>query len=246
MNSRRAKQVLVAFRPGTGDETDPEVAEALELARSDSELQSWLEQQRAFHNSIRMELLSIPIPSDLKARILNQGKIVVPIWRRPEFLLAAACFAVALFVSALLMGRSSEDKTFTGFRSRMVDFAQRTYRMDIETNDPVQIRKFLNASGGPADYQLSAGLRRISHIGGAHLSWQTNPVSMVCFGLPKNKILFMFVIEQRALKHGPIPGRKPELESVGDLMTASWQQDGKVYLIAAGDTEALKKGAALE
>jgi hypothetical protein len=240
VNNEQVKRILLAYRPGSQDQKDPEVAEALAAARHDPELEGWLEQQEAFHKVIGTGLRNIAIPADLKERILNQRKIIVPLWRRPEFLLAAACLALAMIVSAFWLGRSSEDETFRGFRSRMVGFALREYRMDIVTNDLVQIRENLRKLGGPVDYALTPGLQKTPAIGGTRLSWQDNPVSMVCFALPKNQTLYMFVMDRAAIARGGVPGATPEWAAFSEITTASWSQDGKLYLLAAADPVVLK------
>ena len=111
MNNEEAKRVLLAYRPGLAVQDDPEVAEALALAQEDETLQGWLEQHEAFQEAVRSELRAMPVPRDLKARILTRQsrrkKIITPIWR-PEFLLAAACLALGLILSALWMRGWSE------------------------------------------------------------------------------------------------------------------------------------------
>ncbi len=246
MNLNDAKRILIAYRPGSNDDRDPEVAQALELMRTERGLQVWLEEQAAFHRTMRAALRSIPIPADLKERILAQRKIIAPFWRRPETLvLAAACLALALVVSALWVKRPGEDRSFAGFRARMVGFALREYRMDILTNDLVQIQEYLRREARPWELNLTPGLQATPLMGAASLSWQGQPVSMVCFSLPRKEILYMFVLDQTALRTGRIPDPQPHLEPIRGIMTASWSADGKVYLIAANtDESTLREKAA--
>jgi hypothetical protein len=123
----------------------------------------------------------------------------------------------------------------------MVGFALRVYRMDITTNDLVQVREFLRKTGAPSDIKLTAGLQAVPVKGGARLSWQGHPVSMVCFQLPREDILYMFIMDEKAIRRGDVPGEAPVLREVGGILTASWRRDGKVYLVAAADQEAVKK-----
>ncbi len=48
MTTVHAKHVLLICRPGSSDDQDVEVAEALELARQDAELRVWHQQHCAF------------------------------------------------------------------------------------------------------------------------------------------------------------------------------------------------------
>jgi hypothetical protein len=241
MTQNEAKEILRARRPWMRDDEDHEVLEALQLARRDSELASWLEQQSAFHETIRAQLRAFTAPEDLREALLSGRRKIIPMWRRPEFFLAAACLLLALVLGAMwaqeqprwARGAPEEDQTFNGFRSRMVGFALRLYRMDIMTSDLNQVLQFLQEQGAPSQLTLTPGLEAMPVKGGAALTWQGHPVSMVCFHLAKTETLYMFVMEQRALQQSTPPGPKPEIQEVGGISTASWSHDGKVYIVAA-------------
>jgi hypothetical protein len=70
VTSQEAKLILQLYRPDTGDETDSQVAEALELARRDPELGLWFERTCAFHAALRGKLRDIPVPPGLAEAIL--------------------------------------------------------------------------------------------------------------------------------------------------------------------------------
>lgn len=241
MTRYQAKEILRGRRPWMHDDDDPDVFEALQLARGDSELASWLEQQSAFHESMRKQLRALSAPEDLREAILNERRKVIPLWRRPEFFLAAACLLLALVLGAMwaqeqprwAKAAPEEDQTFNGFRSRMVSFALRLYRMDVITSDLDQVLQFLQEQGAPSQLTLAPGLEAMPVKGGAALTWQGHPVSMVCFDLSKTETLFMFVMEQTALRQSTPPGPKPVIQEVGGISTASWSRDGKIYLVAA-------------
>jgi hypothetical protein len=269
VNKEQVKAMLLACRPGTRDVEDPEVADALQATRQDTELHAWLERQAIFHESVRTELRELPVPADLKARILRQhtaarpesaighdtesdrpdgwlarhrsSSVIVPIWWRREVLLAAACLAFALVVTVLWFRPTGEDESFAGFRSRMVGFALREYRMDILTNNLDRVRAYLREHGTPADYVLTAGLEKTPVMGGASLSWQNHPVSMVCFNLPQNQTLYMFVMDEAYLQGRKALSPDAVLQPAHGIMTASWSRQGKVYLIAAPVDQAVLK-----
>jgi hypothetical protein len=236
VDKSEAKRRLLSYRGGRS-ENDPEVEEALAVARQDPELEEWLAKQSSFHGGISRELRGIPVPAHLKAAILKE-QIIIPFWRRAEFLLAAACLVLGLLLSAFWFGPAGEDQSFAGFRSRMVAFALREYRMDILTNDPAQIREYLRTHGAPADYSIPPTLGTTPEIGGARLSWQAKPVAMVCFKGSGKQTSFMFVLDQRAFDQGPLPGPNPERRSVRGVMTSSWIQDGRAYLLFSGEVPA--------
>jgi hypothetical protein len=240
MTTREAKEILLLFRPGRGDEGDPQVAAALDLARSDPELQKWLEEQSAINDAIRQKLSSIPVPRTLKGDILLGPKVVrgpAQWWSRRVALAAAAAIVLFAVISSVWWNFQPKSE-FTKFRARMVGSILREYHMDIVTNDMQRVRLHLAQKGAPADYTVPSGLRATSLTGAAALSWNGKPVSMVCFDRGTNDMVFMFVYRKQHLDNVP---EKPELKPVSDLGTASWASGDKVYLLAAsGPVERLR------
>ncbi|MGZ8940808.1 MAG: hypothetical protein ACXW32_16515, partial [Limisphaerales bacterium] len=94
------------------------------------------QQSEQFNARVHEALGEIPVPPNLRDQILAQRKIVsVPSWRSPRALFLAAALAFLATGLVFLMRAPQEDKTIGGFRSRMVAFALREYRMDIHTNN---------------------------------------------------------------------------------------------------------------
>ena len=242
MNSHEAKQTLLAWRPGHGDLRDPQVAEALEQARRDPALQAWLEKHANFQRAMEHSFRQIPVPEDLRDRILSGRKVVrVGFWTwRREWIRAAAVVALLLGLAALWF-RPAPSDSFATFRERTVLGVQRVYpAMDIATNDMAQVRKFLASRNAPADYKLPAGLSRLPVIGAGVLSWQGRGVSMVCLDSLDAGTLFLFVLEESSVNDPP-PGA-PEFVPVFEMMTASWTEGGKVFVLAgSGGMEALHR-----
>ena len=71
---------------------------------------------------------------------------------------------------------------------------------------------------------------------------------MICFhsGQPlstgeKSDLWLFVIIDQSSVRNGPPPG-SPVVVQIKKLATASWVQDGKMYVLAAaGDEEFLRK-----
>lgn len=186
----------------------------------------------AFDRRVREELRSIPVPPDLRSRILREAprsQIVLVRFSGSAWALAAALLVLAtgLFFWSRPPG---EDKTFAGFESRMTAFAVRQYSMDLLTPDLAEVRRYLEGKGAPAEFDLPAPLRKTPVKGGARLSWQGAPVSMVCFDGPNAKTLYLFVIDSTALEGG---GSESQAHSLKGLASAAWTRGGKTYLLAA-------------
>ena len=83
-------------------------------------------------------------------------------------------------------------------------------------------------------------LTRLPVIGAGVLSWQGRGVSMVCLDSTDAGTLFLFVLDQTSVKDPP--PSNPEFVPVFEMMTASWTEGGKVYVLAgSGGMEALHR-----
>lgn len=230
MTPEQAKEVLLLFRPGTADAEDPQVEEAMEVARRDPELGRWFEQHRAFQTAMRLKLRQIQAPEHLKLALLAEHKIIQPqIWCQRPVLWAAAAIAVILIGISSLWLRPVVPDRFANFRDRMVSLALREYRMDVITKDMRVLRQSLAAKGAPANYELSRGLAKLQLTGGAALTWRSHPVSMVCLDRGDKQMLFLFVMKQAAVKDPP--SNLPEIGKANDLLTASWTRGDDAYLL---------------
>jgi hypothetical protein len=235
MNQSEAQRVLLLYRPGTAETGDPEMAEALELARRDPELGRWFEQHRAFQKTMRARFRQIEVPAHLRTSLLIQGAAQTKIppsqarWRSPVWLTAAAAVLLLLGLVGVWLKPRIPDR-FANYRSRVLGEALRQYRMDIVTNDMQQVRQFLASRGAPADYDLTRGLEQLQLTGGGRLIWRSNPVTMVCFDRGDKQMLFLFVMKRSGVKDPP--PKTPRLTRVHQMMTASWTRGDHSYVLA--------------
>ena len=252
MTSEQAKEILTLYRPGTADAHDSAFAEAVELARKERELESWFEIHCANHEMIRNRFKQIAVPAGLKEQIVAERKfkpgIVAlprPRWPQPAF--AVAAMIVFLFSLLWFSSQSRAKNNYSQYRSRMVSTALRAYGMDLETNDLNQIRGFLARKNAPSHYALPDGLGKLESTGCVVLRWHNKPVSMICFrtGRPlppgEKSDLFLFVTDRVSFSN-VLPVASPALKRVNKLVTASWVEGDKFYLLAtSGGEEFIKK-----
>lgn len=242
MDRFAAQDVLRRYRPGTSDELDAEVKEALALAAQDPELSQWLERQLAVGRAVRSAVRSAPVPPDLHQLLLDAEfkRRREQFWKHTLVRYAIAA-SVALFASLLFLQYAvpSRDE-FGAYRDRMVKFARRSYRMDMLSADLGQIRTFLAKSHNYEDFALPAGLQHLPGIGCAVLHWHDRPVSLVCLESPEHKILYLFVTT-RTHWHGEPDVRVPDVQAISTLTTASWSQGDKTYFLASEDSAAVKQ-----
>ena len=241
MNATEAKTILLAWRPGHGDVRDPDVAAALELARNDPALKAWLERHGEYQRAVAKNFQEIPVPADLRARLLARPKIIAPLawWRKPGWLSAAAAVALLLGLAAWWV-RPPAENSLPVFRSRMVGAVLRQYTMDIVTNDMTQVRAYLASRRAPSDYVLPEKLNRLPLTGAGVLSWRGERVSMVCLEAATKDTLFLFVVDGASVDG--TTGSATEFTQVNKLTTASWTQGGRTYVLAgSGSRESLQQ-----
>jgi hypothetical protein len=241
MNRGQAKEILMLYRPGTADADDPEIQQAMKVARQDPELKLWFENHCQFQQNIRSKLRAIEVPEHSKLALLAGRKIVPlpPWWQKPVWLAAAACIVLMLTLVPLLPQPTTPDR-FTNYRDMMVSIALRNYRMDWETNSMAGLRQLIASRGAPADYDLPQGLEKLKLTGGAALSWRSNPVSMVCFDEGNKKMLFLFVMRNAGVKGAPLTP-DPQLVKVSSYLTASWRNGNKTYVLVGPDEPEFQK-----
>jgi anti-sigma factor RsiW len=198
-------------------------------AKDDSGLREVRERSGELNARVHSALGNIPVPEGLRARILASNKIVrVPFWRTPRALALAAAMVVLATGLIFFATVPREDQSFAGFRNRMVGFALREYRMDIFTNDLSAVQQYLASKGTPSELKLPQTLAQAPVKGGAALSWQGKPVSMVCFER-LNTTVYMFVVDKPT---GAVEFAHQALPDKG-VSTAAWTAGGKTYFLAA-------------
>lgn len=247
MNRERAKTILLLHRPGL-DEADAEVQAALALMQQDEELRRWVAVQHAARAAIGTPLRSVTAPAGLKEQIIAER----PWHSRPastRHVLAVAVAVVVLTLAGFWWSQRTppEDRSFAAYRARMVSNAQRTYDMDLATNDLVRIRAFLQQQGTPGDFVAPANLHLAASLGCVAMPWQQHKVAMICFQtgrpLPPGQAsdLWLFVIENAYVPDAP-KSAVPEIATLNAVTTASWTRAGKTYVLAVeGDADLLRK-----
>ncbi len=250
MNRDEAKIILLLYRPDTADAADPQIAEALALAKLDPELAGWLMAHSARQSAIREKIRQIAVPAGLKEQIISeQAANRKPVLGRRKTAVAAGA------VSLLLLGalavfwpppRAAED-TLAIYQNQMAGVALRGYAMDLLTNEPAAIRAYLAQQHAPADFILPAPLQQTALTGCAVEDWQGVKVAMICFrtGKPLRpgvaSDLWLFVADRTSVKNAP-DGTTPQIAKVNRLITATWTQGGKLYLLGtAGEAATIKQ-----
>jgi hypothetical protein len=247
MTAREAQQILMLYRPGTDDAEDPEVIQAMAVARQDPALGRWFQEHAAFQNALRAKLRQVDVPLHLKAALQARGAITRPPqpcwWQRPILPWLAAAVTALLVCGGLAAFwiRPAAPNQFANYQERVVSDAIRQYAMDWKTTDMSSLRQSIGSRGGPSDYIIPKGLEKLRLTGGGILNWRSNPVSMVCFDRGDGQMLFLFVMKRQAIKDPP--PTDPKLAKTDLLMTASWSQGDNTYVLAGPEEPGLAEFA---
>jgi hypothetical protein len=249
VNRDEAKDILLLYRHGTADADDPQIAEALTLAERDPELKDWLVVHCARQFVLRDKFRQITAPAGLKEQIISeQAAMEKMTFRRQKFALATMAALVMLVASAAFwFSQRGHDDTLAIYQNRMVGVALRGYEMDLLTNNPEPIRAYLAQNHAPADFILPAALKKTALAGCAVEGWQGAKVSMICFRTGKplapggQSDLWLFVVDRASVRGSPA-GSSPQFSKVNRLITATWSEGDKLYLLGTeGDEQTLKQ-----
>jgi hypothetical protein len=230
VTSKEAREILLLYRPGTRDAEDPDIVEAMAVARHDAELGKWFDQHQAFQVAMRAKLRELQAPEHLKLALSARPKVVpLPLlrWQQPVWLAAAAMFVLLLTV--VVWPKPRVHDRFADYRLTMVVAAENPYLMDTNS-DMLLLRAKLAEKHAPASYALTPGLTKLQLTGGAAMKWRNNPVSMVCFDRGDKQMVFLFVLSRSALKDPP--PETPKVLTVDELTTASWSRGELTYVLA--------------
>ena len=242
MDSRQAKEILLGYRPGLDDPSDPPVAEALRQLDLDPELAGWFEQLQRADEAIRHQLRETPVPIDLKQRILAEQKIARPDfgWRKPVFMAAAAAAIIVLGVLSAWIFYRSAGNGLNAYRADMVRYVSSSYSSTfIKATSFDELRQVLAARQWPTDFIIPDRLKSVTVIGGSAMEWKGHKVALACMK-DGRRGLWLFAIEKSALPDVP-KTETPQVQEVESMPTAAWSQDGKTYLFTVQGDEALLK-----
>ncbi|MBM3853851.1 MAG: hypothetical protein FJ399_11955 [Verrucomicrobia bacterium] len=243
MNREEAQFILGAYRPNGEDARDAQFREALDLVRLDPELARWFTTEQALDRAIAARLSQVPPPPNLRAQLLLARKTVAPIhwWRQPRWLAAAAAVVLlAAFVPRFL--RPTAEAGFAAFRTEMTSAAfSLPGHLGVTGLGGGDVKTWLAAQRGAPDFVLPPALAAKGIAGCKVLEWRGRKVTMLCFK-PSGKHVDLFVMDAADLPT-PSLSATPAYTVAGDVTTAEWQSDGKIYLLAGkvprGELQAL-------
>ncbi|MEM6886175.1 MAG: hypothetical protein AAF571_14195, partial [Verrucomicrobiota bacterium] len=162
-------------------------------------------------------------------------------WKSPQ-LLAMAAMLVALVSITIVMLPSDNNSSsalvaqegFSEFRAEMVNIIQSGFELDVRSGNTEELDMwFMQHSSPLIDSEAAQGLAQHA-MGCKTLQWDGKPVSLMCYRLGEGKVVHLFVMDLENEAIGGLPLEETKLlAQVNALNTASWQEEGKAYLLVA-------------
>ena len=235
MTNKDASFLLGAFRPNGTDSTDPEFARALAQASRDPILKGWFEDQRHFDSAFAAHVQSVPVPADLRSRILTGGRLSRPVRAGSRFS-ARRVWAIAAMVTLFAglafwfsVRRPPEqwDDRALAVLSQLVS-GRETF--DARSPSVTELQKWLRANGSPSAATLPSSLQRLASLGCKTVWWNGHPISIICFHGPGGELVHLAMVDRSALDNPP-PDRHPVYGARDGWRTASWSQGDTAMML---------------
>jgi len=228
MDSREAKLILSAYRPGAQDADDPAFAEALDQVRRDPDLERWFRESIAFDTSIGEQLRGIEAPSGLRENILSGVKVgSSPRWSQPVIKWAIAAALIVTSVVGALIWQQTHPRHLAGWQTQALDvissLVTKQASFDAESHDASKLVAWLRAHHAPTASTLPQSLDSLQSLGCKTFSWNGIPVSVICFLRADHAMIHLVMTRATSASNRGHHGR-PELVQQGQWSTATWRE----------------------
>jgi len=210
MTREQAKEYLSVVRPHGVEAGDPTIQRALELAKKDSELGSWLAREQEFDEVLVEKFSSIRPPEGLREIILESlEETARPIqsWRMGWLALAATVVLAALLLSHQVNLFRSLSPRFRSFVSDALAIVavKPAPKLDLETASLGTAQAFIEQHDTPRLGQFPRKLQAIATAGCRVFVWRQHPASLTCFRLPSGNLLHLVVVGEDAVGDSNMP-----------------------------------------
>jgi hypothetical protein len=232
MTRDEAKLILHAYRPGGGDDGDPQFAEALGLAKNDPALAAWFAEQQSFDRAVGRACREMSAPAELRARLLAQKDSRRAWWHRP---IRAAEFAMAASIALLLtLGgfwwNSKREKNFAPLRDRAIQESWNgNQHVKLETSNLAEIRRFIAAHDLRGDFKLPPELAAMRPRGCTLLRLDGHDIPFICF-VDGAKHLHLLVMDHEEYPVAPV-AEAPDFDKWRSSTIATWSQGNTTFVL---------------
>ncbi len=241
MDKEEAKLILGCYRPNGKDALDPEMRQALEMAEHDPELAEWFKREQALDGVICEKVCECKVPESLKTSIIAGRNMVSfdPRKKTPQLLALAAMLVAVIAVAVMIVPSGGNNSSavvaqqgFSDFRAEMVDFIHNGFELDVRSGNTEDFDMWFMKHSTPFVDSVSTEHLAQNAMGCKALNWDGKPVSLMCYRMGEGKVLHLFVMDLEKDAVDGLPQQETKLlAKVNELNTASWQENGKAYLL---------------
>lgn len=241
MTNKDASFLLGACRPNGADSADPEFSEALAQAARNPDLKQWLDDQHRFDSAIAAHIQSLPVPPELRSRILTGGRVSrpTPWFTRLRLMAIAAMLALfagltAWFATGPWIRQPQWEDQALATLSQLVSGKE---GFDARSPNVADLQQWLRANHAPVASVLPASMQRLASLGCKTITWNGHPISIICFHGPAGEMVHLAMTDRSGLSNPPPEGAP--LYAVRDgWQTAAWSQGDMAMMLITKAPEA--------
>lgn len=244
MEIQEAKLRLKIYRPGTGDDSDTFFEEALQMVKQSPELAKWWEAEMANDERVRKMVGMEQVPDGLRESLIESRLETKPREKSKarsfsQWLALAAALAVLLGLALVLKPGATNRATGPDFLKQFAALGESGFIwLAKKSLDPADLQSWLASKGAPSKFAIPAGLSALPGKGCQTYSFHGAKVSLICFKMSDQRIVHLFVIDQKNLLNPP--GPVPQVVREGTHLAATWSSGGHTFLMVGVDEETLQ------
>jgi len=231
MDKETARMLLESYRPQ--DHADPMFTDALAEAARDPELGVWFAEQQRFDALMGQKFREVPVPAEVKVRVLADARAALPVAPRARWPLALA--AAAVLAAGLLAWRNfAPVSPGRALAHQAISFTQEMPALQFVCFDAGVVAQWVNEQPGVSNVALKlrkpAAELSMSMIGSSVVDWNGQPVVMVCLQNGKRMAMLYILGEKEAASL--LEGKAETLEENG-WAARTIKTGGQVRILAA-------------
>lgn len=216
--------------------------EARALASVDSELGKWAEGRRHFDEQVASAMSALPVPDDLRAKLLalehQEAPKAPPARRRLDVWLTTIAAMAVVAVGSVVLWND------LGGRGSMPDWQKQSFALvrqidsgamplDHFSSNLDEIRSMLTKNERPVPSSLPRGVEAMRSLGCKTVHLGPREMTVVCFEIIPGKEAHLVVVDNsRGDLPGAPPQRRPEFMQKDGWNVARWSDGGQCYFIA--------------
>ncbi len=243
MDKDEIKLILAAYRPE--DAGDPIFAEALRAVAADPELAAWFEDMQRFDAVISRKLQDLPMPEDVKYRILREPQTasLFPVRNRSRARTLIASIAALPLAALVVLGliawhlAALGPSTMGQLELHAITYSKQMPALQFVCFNPSAVAQWINQQPEAQKVNLKLppppASMSMQMIGSSMVNWNGHPVVMIC--LQDGKHMAMLYV----LKAGDVTGLQENVTETmqkADWVVRATKADGQVRLLAARGT----------